>query len=525
MPPMTDGELLSLFARERSDAAFRELVARYLDLVYSAALRQTGSRPDLARDVSQLVFTELARKAPRLTRHPTLRGWLFLCTRHVAAKAMRTEGRRLARETTAHAMNELSSEHPAEWEKVRPVLDDVLHDLPADDREAIFLRFFDKLSFADLGDRLGVGEDAARRRIERILERARRLLAKRGITSTAAALGVVLSTETVTAAPTEFAAGVAQAALGAASAAPTGLLLTLAFMKSIALSTPVIALIACTGFLAGGAGLYFSRVLAREDAAASAQAAAVAAAEERLAGVKLQLSSSHASARSAPKTAAVTLSLEDQVAHDLELRHWKDEQALAHGILSFAPFFKQHGVTGEQERQLVALARKAYMDLDDVVEIARLAGIPVQSDPDLLARVQQIEAQYAAGVSGVVGPDTGAAFSAYAAGLENQNPNKLQSGTAQWVATQVAGTAFAMGSPLTADQRAQMAQLVLKYTPDYQPGDESGPTTLDWNGLLSEAQQASVPASEIAALQSFGAAAATWELKKQAAKAASSAVP
>jgi RNA polymerase sigma factor (sigma-70 family) len=517
---MTDGELLCLYARERSDTAFRELVARHLDLVYSAALRQTQARSHLAEDVSQLVFAELARKAPLLTRHPSLRGWLFLCTRHIAAKVLRGEYRRTARETTAQAMNELTSQPAAEWEKVMPVLDDVLYNLKDEDREAIFLRFFDKCSFADLGDHLGVGEDAARRRVERVLERIRRLLARRGITSTAAALAAALTTETVTAAPKELAAGVAQAALSAASTAPTSLIFTLAMMKSIALSTTFIALVAVTSFMAGGAGLYFSRELSRDEASASAKAAAVAAAEASLSKVKQQLAHSVLVSHASPRAPITTASLEDQVARDLELSRWKSEQAVALGILYAASFLKQHGVTGEQMQQLVAAARKAYADLGDLQEVARLAGIQIQSDPDLLAQLQQIEAQYAAAVTAAIGSENLDALNAYVAGIGSLNQNPAQSGLARWVSEQVGGTAFAEGNPLTGDQKAQMAQLLLKYTPSYPAGQQGDYSTLDWNGIISEAQQTSVPDSELAALQSFHAAEETWELKKQAAQAA-----
>ena len=230
---MTDGELLHQYATEGSDAAFRVLVARHVDLVYSAALRQVLGRRHMAEDVSQLVFTELAQQAPRLVRHPSLRGWLYLCTRHVATKALRTECRRLARETAAQAMNELTGGPASEWENIRPTLDEILYRLKDQDREVILLRFFDKFSFSDLGARLGISEDAARRRVERVLDRVRSRLANRGITSTAAALGAVLTTESVKAAPQELAAAVAQTALGAAAATPTAILATLTLMKSI----------------------------------------------------------------------------------------------------------------------------------------------------------------------------------------------------------------------------------------------------------------------------------------------------
>jgi RNA polymerase sigma factor (sigma-70 family) len=217
---MTDNELIELYAGERSEAAFQELVSRHLDLVYSAALRQLPGFSHLAQDASQLVFAELARKAPQLTGHPSIRGWLFVCTRHLAMRMRRTECRRLAREGVAQTLSELMPSFDADWEKVRPVLDEVLCRLDDEDREALFLRFFDKLAFVDLGKRLGIGEDAARRRVERILERMRRLLAKRGITSSTAALGAALTTETVRGAPSGLSTQIAHSALSAASVTP-----------------------------------------------------------------------------------------------------------------------------------------------------------------------------------------------------------------------------------------------------------------------------------------------------------------
>src|SRR6266567_1895126 len=104
-----DAQLLQRYAREKSEPAFTELVRRYLDLVYSAALRQVGGDAHGAKDVSQVVFTVLARKASSLTRHPVLTGWLYTATQHAAAKTLRTESRRRAREQKAHLMQQLLS--------------------------------------------------------------------------------------------------------------------------------------------------------------------------------------------------------------------------------------------------------------------------------------------------------------------------------------------------------------------------------------------------------------------------------
>src|SRR5262245_3125509 len=104
MAMTSDSELLERYARNHSDSAFAELVARYVNLVYSAALRQVGNDAHLAQDVAQNVFVDLARKAGSLSTRPVLTGWLYTSTRYAAAMVVRREHRRRAREQEAHAM-------------------------------------------------------------------------------------------------------------------------------------------------------------------------------------------------------------------------------------------------------------------------------------------------------------------------------------------------------------------------------------------------------------------------------------
>ena len=88
-PPMNDSELLRRFAEEQSEQAFAELVGRRIGLVYSAALRQLTGDSHRAKDVTQTVFIDLARKARSLRHHPALIGWLYTSTHHAAAKMIR----------------------------------------------------------------------------------------------------------------------------------------------------------------------------------------------------------------------------------------------------------------------------------------------------------------------------------------------------------------------------------------------------------------------------------------------------
>src|SRR5579885_1352975 len=99
-------ELLRRFAAEKSETAFAALVARRVDFVYGCALRRVGGDRHLAEDVTQEVFSALARKADALVSHGALTGWLFLAVRNVAAQTVRTERRRRQREMEAQIMNE-----------------------------------------------------------------------------------------------------------------------------------------------------------------------------------------------------------------------------------------------------------------------------------------------------------------------------------------------------------------------------------------------------------------------------------
>jgi RNA polymerase sigma factor (sigma-70 family) len=201
---MNPSELLQTYARDRDQTAFSLFVQQHFDLVYSAALRQTCHDPHLARDVAQAVFLAAAQHAATLSRHPAITGWLYTSTRYQAAKHIQSQRRWQAREQKAHAMESSSlSATPSDelWQQLRPVLDDALHALNAHDREAILLRYFEGQSYADIGQQLGLAENSARMRIERALEKLRRHLTRHGLTSTATALGAVLSTHTVQAAP------------------------------------------------------------------------------------------------------------------------------------------------------------------------------------------------------------------------------------------------------------------------------------------------------------------------------------
>lgn len=82
MNAMTDeAELLRRYALEGDNDAFSERVRRTIDFVYAIALRQCRGNAATAEDVTQLVFTDLARRSRSLASHPSLAGSLHTATR------------------------------------------------------------------------------------------------------------------------------------------------------------------------------------------------------------------------------------------------------------------------------------------------------------------------------------------------------------------------------------------------------------------------------------------------------------
>jgi RNA polymerase sigma factor (sigma-70 family) len=239
----SDSELLQEFSGQRSQSAFAELVGRHVDLVYSAALRQVNGDVHLARDVAQLVFIDLSRKARQLDARESLVGWLYTSVHHAAANAVRSERRRRTHEQRAAAMQtiEQAQDDRPDWEQLRPVLDEAMLELDEADRDAVLRRFFSGESFAAIGEALELSHEAARKRVERALDRLRGLLARRGITSSASALGLALSQHAVSAAPAGFGLVITHAAVGGASGLLTAGSLFLMNKFNVGITAAIIA--------------------------------------------------------------------------------------------------------------------------------------------------------------------------------------------------------------------------------------------------------------------------------------------
>lgn len=256
--------LLKQFADENSESAFAEIVSRHINLVYSVAWRQVRDA-HLAEEVVQAVFIILSRKAKSFDHRTILSGWLCRTARYASANALTMQRRRQLREQEAFMQNTLNEnatdpELQETWSRIAPLLDTALEKLAGKDHDALVLRFFENKSFAEVGAALEVSESAAKMRVNRALEKLRKIFAKHGVSSTTAVLAGIISVNSIQAAPVTLAKSVTAVAVtkGAVASSST-LTLIKGALKIMAWTKAKITIAVSAGLLlavGGGTVIY-----------------------------------------------------------------------------------------------------------------------------------------------------------------------------------------------------------------------------------------------------------------------------
>lgn len=211
---MTDSELLHRFVETGDEDAFAALVGRHIDLVFQVARRRVGE-DTAAREVCQDVFCAVARKARQLARHEAFRAWLFRATIYQAMQYQRAQARRQRREQTIKGhldlMNELeNATRDGLSEETVCAIDECVNRLGVKDRELVLRRFYNGESLRQIAEHFGISENASQKRLAGIARKLQRMMARRGIVISVAALGTSLAASASKGAPSGTVAAVLQ---------------------------------------------------------------------------------------------------------------------------------------------------------------------------------------------------------------------------------------------------------------------------------------------------------------------------
>jgi len=242
MQELDDNALLREYRERNSEEAFAMIVTRHVDKVYSVALRHTGN-PHSAEEITQAVFVILAQKARHLGRRVILSGWLYQAARLTALTFVRSAVRRAQREQESY-MQTVANENQLDiWPEIAPLLDAAIAGLSETDRHAVVLRYFDGKTLKEVGAALGSNEEAAKKRVNRALDKLRVFFGKRGISSTTAVIAAAISANSVQAAPLEVAKSASAVAMAQGVGSSTSTLIngTLKFMAWTKLKVAAVA--------------------------------------------------------------------------------------------------------------------------------------------------------------------------------------------------------------------------------------------------------------------------------------------
>ncbi|MEN1706136.1 MAG: sigma-70 family RNA polymerase sigma factor, partial [Planctomycetota bacterium] len=218
---MDDAAAVRLFAEHGDPRAFELLARRYGAMVLATCRRVLVNESD-AEDAAQEAFFRLSQSASSVRSN--VAAWLHACAHGVSVDAVR---RGAARRKAERAAADASAVDPAAitWREMEHVIDAALEELDEADRELIVARFLSGRTQRELAAAAGVSEGAMSRRVDRSLDRLRRVLVAQGCV-VAVPLGAALlagSAKALSAGvPASLVAGLGKAGLGGLARAGGG---------------------------------------------------------------------------------------------------------------------------------------------------------------------------------------------------------------------------------------------------------------------------------------------------------------
>jgi RNA polymerase sigma-70 factor (ECF subfamily) len=173
----SDRQLLERYVTAADQVAFAALVRRHGPLVLGVCTRILGGGPD-AEDAFQATFLVLVRKARCLSAPDALGPWLYGVACRTALKVRAARARRQQREMP---LADLAAPEAALWRDLRPLLDELIHQLPHRYRAAFVLCYLEGKSNREAAHILGCPPGTIFSRLAWARDRLQKQLRRRGI--------------------------------------------------------------------------------------------------------------------------------------------------------------------------------------------------------------------------------------------------------------------------------------------------------------------------------------------------------
>ncbi|MHC4625008.1 MAG: RNA polymerase sigma factor [Planctomycetota bacterium] len=159
MPQKPDSALVEAAIDGDADS-FTELCRRYYPAMVAIGHSILGDR-HLAEDAAQQAFANAVRKLPQLKKKSRFAKWLAVICRNAALDLAGDNDAVAATDNLSTVAAESKGNDAAE------AVREAIGRLPASDREVIFLRFYDGMTYEDISAVLGISTQAINGRLRR----------------------------------------------------------------------------------------------------------------------------------------------------------------------------------------------------------------------------------------------------------------------------------------------------------------------------------------------------------------------
>lgn len=184
-----------MLAYQKGDVgAFRVLVVRHEKPIYRFCMRSLGDK-EAAADAAQEVFLRVVKNAMRWEQKAKFTTFLYTIARNFCIdearkrvfrktdslheKASRDDGNHTEKQDLVADENPLA-DRVHDSKKIRSVVDTTLAALPVEQREVFCLRQYSGLSFKEIADATGAGENTVKSRMRYALEALKKALEAAG---------------------------------------------------------------------------------------------------------------------------------------------------------------------------------------------------------------------------------------------------------------------------------------------------------------------------------------------------------